>query len=918
MKLNKLLIALFIFVTLLSATTILSQQQKQIGQPEASLFEENLFQVYVPFLGQWLPDVASELIGFQNFKTLQNMRYVDGGIEGVQGYSKINTSVVDASYYKPRSGYHFKKDRPAESHVLLQCYNYDGTLSKVYQNKTPIPNQGNFEAAPIHTDASYGTFTGIYGHHTLAVQELASADATHGIFVGISELSADATHGIVAEEVDVTAVITHDTPRARFSKGPMGTVIYSNGVESKIWSGDETLVAAFISSDADVTEYVTNGKDYTEQVNNEFSTLAESAGVSGYGSGGTAYFLVGTVRPASGLSFYVSAANLQVNNKIEISEWTGPAWSDLIETDSSGLTVDGKVSFASTVETSKPKYLEGRLLYWYLCQVQGGASIYNVTADLPWQNLVDIWDLVYRAPITFQASRSQNYEDWTSDVNTSSSDLYPIGAEVGGLKSTDHIIVGFENRVQAIYFDILSGNTEGFGPNTVISTWNGTAYVASGTTYDATGDIAGVTPLGQTGALKWDPPSKENEFSQYLFGVYGYFYKIKYGGTLGGTDAKKSAVIIDRVYGIPVPVKPYNFKFATFYKNRIFLCGYLKGNVPNRIDYCMANGPDIWNGAETSDDGRSSLYIGGGEELTSAIQIYNRYGANVYNNLVIFKNNETYLLIGDGPEDFQVHSISENIGCPAPYSLTTAELGYEMIPGELQRNVAIWLSSTGPYMFDGSVMLPIRGIDKYFDQNDDDYVGINSLIDAFAWYDTGHSEWNLRVSDYWFVYDFVRKRWYLKNVGAAEKPRCVFQVTNTGGNKHIYAGMDDGYMRRLDYGTDWDGTAIEQIVETGDFFLDGSGWHQTLLRRLKVESKVIDEAATLQVMHYRDTSSSGTSILSVDLSSGSNISNRTTKPLNHDGRYHRLKFSTETSGTTKGFQPLGLGYQYYVVREDKN
>lgn len=176
----------------------------------------------------------------------------------------------------------------------------------------------------------------------------------------------------------------------------------------------------------------------------------------------------------------------------------------------------------------------------------------------------------------------------------------------------------------------------------------------------------------------------------------------------------------------------------------------------------------------------------------------------------------------------------------------------------------------------------------------------------------------IRVSDYWFVYDFVRKRWYLKNVGAAEKPRCVFQVTNTGGNKHIYVGMDDGYMRRLDYGTDWDGTAIEQIVETGDFFLDGSGWHQTLLRRLKVESKVIDEAATLQVMHYRDTSSSGTSILSVDLSSGSNISNRTTKPLNHDGRYHRLKFSTETSGTTKGFQPLGLGYQYYVVREDKN
>ena len=182
----KLLIALLISTILLFATTTLSQQQQQqTWQARPSAFEESLFHVYMPFIGQWLPDLPSEIIGFQNFKTLQNMRYIDGGIEGIQGYSKINSSIVGGSYYMPRSGYHFKKDRPVESHVLLQCYNYDGTLSKIYDNKTAIPSQGDFNTTALHDDASYGTFTGVYGHHILAVQALSSVDATHGIFVGI-------------------------------------------------------------------------------------------------------------------------------------------------------------------------------------------------------------------------------------------------------------------------------------------------------------------------------------------------------------------------------------------------------------------------------------------------------------------------------------------------------------------------------------------------------------------------------------------------------------------------------------------------------------------------------------------------------------------------------------------------------------
>ena len=873
-----------------------------------------MFHVYIPFIGQWLPDLPSEVIGFQNFKTLKNMRYIDGGIEGTQGYSKINTSIVDGSYYRSRSGYHFKKDRPVESHVLLQCYNYNGTESEVFDNKTTIPNQGNFNTTAIHDDASYGISTGSYGHHILAVQALSSSGVTHGIAVGTAELSSGATHGIVAEEISVDETITAETYRARFCEGPMGTVIYSNGVESQVWGGDASLVAAFISSSANVTEYATNPKDYTVEVNNEFDTTIESAGVSSYGSGGTAYWLVGSTRPISGISYYINTANLQTTKKIEVSEWTGSAWKDTTETDLSGLTVDGKVSFASTVSTSKPKYMERRLLYWYLCQCQGGASIYNVTLDIPWQDIVDIWDGQGRIPIGFHVNKDNEWQDNTLWVNTDSVADYAVGAKMGGLDTKDHAIVIFEDRMQAIHFDMHTGNTNAVTA-TGVSTWNGDNWVSAGVTYDGTADITAVTPLLRSGALTWQPPDEETEFPQTLFDVPGYAYKISWDGNLGYANGGEDMVIIDRIYGIPAPLKLQNFKFPVYFKNRVLLCGYLKGNEPNRIDFSAPNRVDVWNGENTSNNGKFSLYVGGGEEINAAISIFNRFGQNLYENLIIFKDNQTYIWSGNIAEE--PNQVSDNIGCAAWATLCKAEVGYEMVADEIQRNIVTWLASSGPMLFDGSLPKPIRGIDRYFDANDSLYVGTSAIEDAFAWFEPNYKEWNLRVSDYWFCYDFVRRRWYQRDIGDAELPKCAFQVSDTYGKKYIYAGIDTGYMMRLEYGTDWAGSGITQVAETGDFYLDGDGWNQTLLRRIKINSKVISEDIDLQIEHFSNTSTSGTSLHTVALDSGTGSSERETQGVEQSSWLHRLKYSCQTSGTTKGWQPLGHGYEFKTVREDR-
>ena len=124
-------------------------------------------------------------------------------------------------------------------------------------------------------------------------------------------------------------------------------------------------------------------------------------------------------------------------------------------------------------------------------------------------------------------------------------------------------------------------------------------------------------------------------------------------------------------------------------------------------------------------------------------------------------------------------------------------------------------------------------------------------------------------------------------------------------------------MMRLESGTSWDGTAITQVAETGDFHLDNNAWNETELRRIMISYKVLSEDATLQITHYGDTSASGTSIMSVNLSNGSRVANRKTDPINQTANWHRLKLEVSTS--LGGFQPLEWGTQENLgfKREDR-
>jgi len=156
----------------------------------------------IPLNGKLITALDPAIVG-TNFQTLKNLRYTEANVKAVDGMTKINSSVMDATYLKTRNGFHFVKEQPAESHVMVQAENAGETASAVLQNETAIPGTGNFTATDVHTD-----------------------DSSAGL--------------------------------GRFSNAPRGSMAYCNGEESMVWSGDEGEIASFITSTAAITDTITN------------------------------------------------------------------------------------------------------------------------------------------------------------------------------------------------------------------------------------------------------------------------------------------------------------------------------------------------------------------------------------------------------------------------------------------------------------------------------------------------------------------------------------------------------------------------------------------------------------------------------------------------------------------------------------
>jgi hypothetical protein len=850
-----------------------------------------------PFDGAWMPNDDPSLIGPRNFAILTNMRYKEKTIWGINGYTKFNTTPL-AVYTNVKNGLNFRSDKTEKSFTLVHAVD-NGGQGRVYQNKSTPGTQGDFDSTARFTTAG---------------------DAYH---------------------TDRSSSLT-----GRFSTAPQNSMIYANGEETMIYSGTEQrCAAAFLELAAGIS-------DVSDIVNVKLnSTYCVMSNVRKP--------IILTTRPIQGVKFYVETANV-LGATLTAEYWSGSAWvavdsmtdETIVTAKTMGQT--GWVTFTHTESTAKPKHYQELYLYAYRFTMSAGtANIYYITVDPAFQSVKDIWDGVFRQPIQFQVYNLAKtaYEDYTLQVNQSSDINVPIGAQLDGLvgnanpASADAIFIMFEEKMAGIRMTMLGALLNAVSSTMTVYYWNGAAWTDVGAT---DGTAVGAITLAKTGTISWTPPATEEKTT--LFGSLGFAYKIQFSATLTGTKASTAEVLIDLCTGIPAQNAVQPFDFACQFKNRVMLGGFTAGGEGNRMDFSIPNAPDVWNGQESSSNGTNSIYFGGVEPITTAVQLYNRFGASVFAMLLVFKDMEVYLLVGDSPEDFIVYPVSMVVGCPAPQTLAVTEINME--GGEnFTRNFAVWLSHSGPMIFDGAVIAPLKGIENYFDPNHSDYINWDAIKTARGWVDLTYKEYNLLIPNggnttpnIWLGYDLTRRKWYKKSTGASSMPVSGWNAMDPAtGEQFVYGGLSNGYVMRLEDGPSWNGAAMEYNIKCGDFWPSNNIWDYTTLRKYKLVCKKLntDDNVTVNMFYFNNTDfNSGQSLyfndellefkdtlgliwaeavsVSFDLkvSAANQRVIQKTIDLNYRGWAHAFELRSSTELTPQGFQPIAWGIRYRVERKD--
>lgn len=850
-----------------------------VFQTEIPAREERALQRFeLPFNGCWVLDEDALKAGVQNYADLQNLRYTNTGLEGVQGYARLTTVALGRPAL--RSGIQFIKviNGVPTSTLLLQAYNAGLTTSGVYLHTATIPAVGEFTVAPVWTD---------------------------GAGAGLG----------------------------RFSLAPDGTVIYCNGVETLIWGSSEHRIAAVVNYD---DPGLTFRYDVTDRMLETLSTAASLVTLARDGANAI-WLLVGSTRPLQGIKFYVTTVNVGASTST-VEYWNGSAWTAVAGfTDGTlvaGVTLaqTGTMTFDSTVSTARVKFEDERLLYFYRVKVGATGTpdptiqLAQMTVDAPLQAVVDIWDGVERTPIY----GSVNNADYTLELLETSSSAAPIAAQLRNLTAGQEVLFGFEERMTALQLRLLAGKVNTAVATLTLAYWNGTAWTAVTAT---DGTIGGIVPLFQSGAISWNAPAATSEYRVTLFGRTAYYYRLTWSATLSNVDD----IWLDSVTGIPaqrwnasMPVFGYTFPFT--FAGRAMLAGLGTTNELNRVDYSAALRPDVWNGDQASDQGKA-IYIGDHAALTSAIEMSNRFAGNATALCLAHKAAETWLLQGNSPENFTTFRISSDVGNPAPLSLALAEVPFA-VDNQAIRTVALWCSAKGPVMSEGSVLIPMRfpqpdgaisSVDAYFKDTTIDSRGMNTSAwaNVRGWYDAQNSEYNLLLPsgsgqttcNVWLCCDMRRRKWFKKV--PTVYPQMVVTVRDTRGVTYPYGGLDTGHLLRLEVGATWDGSAIAHQLDTADVPLTASIWDATRVRYVTLGFvRETGTAATITLAQASEGSGTFATVLSTDITTGTERYTRYTAPTNLLALTHQWRLTLSTTGQQRAPRLLGMSLLYGIERED--
>ena len=632
------------------------------------------------------------------------------------------------------------------------------------------------------------------------------------------------------------------------------------------------------------------------------------------------YFIVGSVRPLQGIKLYVASGNgnTEAAPTLTGTYWNGSSWTALgtFVDNTVGLATTGTLTWDSTVDTAKQRYLEGLQLYFYQFVLSAGqADIYYATVDAPFQEVVDIWDGMPRSIDSFQVYLVNKYKDSTLNVRENNYVSLNDGTfvELDALATaTDHLICGFVERITGISFTFVSGHVNTTAATVAtVSYWDGSAWVSVGVLNDGT--LGNAISFGKTGVISWNQVGSENEFTKAISNdAQLYYYRIAFSANLSAD------VQVYYISGIPIQKKISAYEFPMYANDRLWLCNDAKGKVNSAICSSLESS-SVFNG-----DDSVEYEFGDQTSLIGGAWLYSQFGSSLYSVTLFLKYSEMWALVGSDPEGWIKYRVSAVVGCAAPETLKVIDLGPETAQ-TLNRNVVIWQGSDGIYMSDGrSPILISKDIQDKFDKRKTGSINTSKIGDSQAVWDNDnkcyHWLWASGTSttlNEEYVFDFNKQAWFNIDRTSTKDLQAAITVKDISGVSYNYGFIDTGYMERLEYGNSFDGQDIAHTLHFGDMVLaNGSIVAETTVEHSCLIA--IAKATTtsdITLTHYGDGATTGTSWTESPTKAGYRI----IYPVEHRSLgshiFHSVKITTSTNDETVGFEPLYFYMLYEITRE---
>ena len=430
-------------------------------------------------------------------------------------------------------------------------------------------------------------------------------------------------------------------------------------------------------------------------------------------------FLIASPRPLEGVKLFVETPNA-TTSILTMKEWDGSDWSGIAITDNTAvggvsLAQTGTVTWASTVNTAKPRYFEGYYLYFYNFNLSAGeADIYQITLQAPVQPCLDMWDGNPRPIFSYQIYSDSVFNDYSTNVAL---DMYDTGNEATfvtaiapatGLQlllSSEIQYVGSFERLTGIVVGVIGGAGNEATATLTISYWNGSSWIALTDIQDGT--LGGGVTYAKSGVITWQVPDETVEFKTELAGrIPLYYYKIVASANFTDKDIQ-----VYHIIGIPAQKKIGNWRFGFHADQCLWLCDDVNGNR-NEVMRSAPNAPEIFNG-------KSSFRIRFGDEKrligAAVVNVKHELTESIADVKLFWKRSMMYGLSGYNQDSYRVFEISTEAGCVA--SLTIKNVLID-IKGQTMPGV-IWMGPKGIYIWANDRPVPIHwDIRNFFDFNE--------------------------------------------------------------------------------------------------------------------------------------------------------------------------------------------------------